>query len=124
MLEENYDKGHAEHRVAYEALQGSIHHDECEEFDDDKAQEETKKKGKQDSPKPPLGCTSHHLPPLHLRRIRAIGHNRSLRFCPRLLHYRPHVLIHSSGRSSTVQCSPQGPQKSTALAEYSCVDND
>ncbi|GKG36741.1 hypothetical protein Tco_0446914, partial [Tanacetum coccineum] len=44
MLEENYDKGHAEHRVAYEALQGSIHHDECEEFDDDKGQEETKKK--------------------------------------------------------------------------------
>ncbi|GKB85655.1 hypothetical protein Tco_0957927, partial [Tanacetum coccineum] len=28
MLEENYDKGHAEHRLAYEALQGSIHHDE------------------------------------------------------------------------------------------------
>ncbi|GJY35526.1 hypothetical protein Tco_0420904 [Tanacetum coccineum] len=44
MLEENYDKGHAEHRVAYEALQGSIHRDECEDFDDDKAQEETKKK--------------------------------------------------------------------------------
>ncbi|GJR48772.1 hypothetical protein Tco_1316875 [Tanacetum coccineum] len=44
MLEENYDKGHAEHRVTYEALQGSIHRDECEDFDDDKAQEETKKK--------------------------------------------------------------------------------
>ncbi|GKA73637.1 hypothetical protein Tco_0779939, partial [Tanacetum coccineum] len=29
MLEENYDKGHAEHRGAYEALQGSIHRDEC-----------------------------------------------------------------------------------------------
>ncbi|GJU44092.1 hypothetical protein Tco_1201358 [Tanacetum coccineum] len=61
MLEENYDKGHAEHRVAYEALQGSIHRDECEDFDDDKAQEETKKKGKQDSPKPPPG--SPPLPP-------------------------------------------------------------
>ncbi|GJU15303.1 hypothetical protein Tco_1143269 [Tanacetum coccineum] len=30
MLEENYDKGHAEHRISYKALQGSIHHDECE----------------------------------------------------------------------------------------------
>ncbi|GJR48713.1 hypothetical protein Tco_1316816 [Tanacetum coccineum] len=44
MLEENYDKGHAEHRIAYEALQGSIHRDEDEDFDDDKAQKETKKK--------------------------------------------------------------------------------
>ncbi|GJY97463.1 hypothetical protein Tco_0514373 [Tanacetum coccineum] len=61
MLEENYDKGHAEHRIAYEALQGSIHRDEDEDFDDDKAQEETKKKGKQDSPKPPPG--SPPLPP-------------------------------------------------------------
>ncbi|GJT40005.1 hypothetical protein Tco_0939870 [Tanacetum coccineum] len=44
MLEENYDKGHADHRVAYEALQDSIRRDECEDFDVDKAQEETKKK--------------------------------------------------------------------------------
>ncbi|GJU28143.1 hypothetical protein Tco_1166764 [Tanacetum coccineum] len=45
MLEEkNYDKGHADHRVAYEALQVSIHRDVCEDFDVDKAQEETKKK--------------------------------------------------------------------------------
>ncbi|GJR10653.1 hypothetical protein Tco_0793305 [Tanacetum coccineum] len=63
MLEENYDKGHAEHRVAYEALQGSIHRDECEDFDDDKAQEETKKKGKQDSPKPPPGSPPSPPPP-------------------------------------------------------------
>ncbi|GJS00867.1 hypothetical protein Tco_0317375 [Tanacetum coccineum] len=63
MLEENYDKGHAEHRVAYEALQGSIHRDECEDFDDDKAQEETKKKGKQDSPKPPPGLPPSPPPP-------------------------------------------------------------
>ncbi|GJS04397.1 hypothetical protein Tco_0320905 [Tanacetum coccineum] len=33
MLEENYDKGHADHRIAYEALQASIHRDECEDFD-------------------------------------------------------------------------------------------
>ncbi|GKB74620.1 hypothetical protein Tco_0936032, partial [Tanacetum coccineum] len=38
MMEENYDKGHAEHRVAYEALQSSIHRDEDEVFDHDKAQ--------------------------------------------------------------------------------------
>ncbi|GJX36439.1 hypothetical protein Tco_0247996 [Tanacetum coccineum] len=63
MLEENYDKGHAEHRVAYEALQGSIHRDECEDFDDDKAQEETKKKGKQDSLKPPPGSPPSPPPP-------------------------------------------------------------
>ncbi|GJW55478.1 hypothetical protein Tco_0099563 [Tanacetum coccineum] len=44
MLEENYDKGHAVHRVAYEALQDSIRPNECEDFDVDKAQEETKKK--------------------------------------------------------------------------------
>ncbi|GJU76135.1 hypothetical protein Tco_1273205 [Tanacetum coccineum] len=49
MLEENYDKGHANHRVAYEALQDSIRRDEVEDFDVDKAQEETKKKSKQDS---------------------------------------------------------------------------
>ncbi|GJZ63098.1 hypothetical protein Tco_0619519 [Tanacetum coccineum] len=47
MLEENYDKGHADHRVAYAALQDSIRRDECEEFYVDKAQEETKKKRKQ-----------------------------------------------------------------------------
>ncbi|GKC25260.1 hypothetical protein Tco_1027410 [Tanacetum coccineum] len=61
MLEENYDKGHADHRVAYEALQDSIRRDESEDFDVDKAQEETKKKSKQDSPKPPPG--SPPLPP-------------------------------------------------------------
>ncbi|GKF35259.1 hypothetical protein Tco_0108459, partial [Tanacetum coccineum] len=36
--EENYDKGHDVHRVAYEALQDSIRRDECEDFDVDKAQ--------------------------------------------------------------------------------------
>ncbi|GJU85776.1 hypothetical protein Tco_1293322 [Tanacetum coccineum] len=44
MLEENYDKGHAVHRVAYEALQDSIRRDECEDFDVDKAQEELRRK--------------------------------------------------------------------------------
>ncbi|GJV70995.1 hypothetical protein Tco_1490990 [Tanacetum coccineum] len=63
MLEENYDKGHAHHRVAYEALEDSIRRDECEDFDDDKAQEETKKKNKQDSPKPLPGSPPSPPPP-------------------------------------------------------------
>ncbi|GKG18960.1 hypothetical protein Tco_0376059, partial [Tanacetum coccineum] len=63
MLEENYDKGHADHRVAYEALQVSIRHDECKDFDVDKAQEETKKKSKQDSPKTPPGLPPSPSPP-------------------------------------------------------------
>ncbi|GKE71398.1 hypothetical protein Tco_1529470, partial [Tanacetum coccineum] len=63
MLEENYDKGHANHRVAYEALQDSIHRDEIEDFDVDKAQEETKKKSKQDSPNTPPGSPPSPPPP-------------------------------------------------------------
>ncbi|GJV03035.1 hypothetical protein Tco_1336604 [Tanacetum coccineum] len=63
MLEENYDKGHANHRVAYEALQDSIRRDEIEDFDVDKAQEETKKKSKQDSPNTPPGSPPSPPPP-------------------------------------------------------------
>ncbi|GJZ73196.1 hypothetical protein Tco_0637342 [Tanacetum coccineum] len=63
MLEENYDKGHADHRVAYEALRDSIRRDESEDFDVDKAQEEKKKKSKQDSPKPPPGSPPSPPPP-------------------------------------------------------------
>ncbi|GJY92800.1 hypothetical protein Tco_0508582 [Tanacetum coccineum] len=39
MLEENYDKGHEDHKMAYEALQKSIIRDESEKFDADKAEE-------------------------------------------------------------------------------------
>ncbi|GJW99205.1 hypothetical protein Tco_0181013, partial [Tanacetum coccineum] len=63
MLEENYDKGHTIHRAAYEALRDSIRRDESEDFDVDKAQEETKKKSKQDSPKPPPGSPPSPPPP-------------------------------------------------------------
>ncbi|GJV91826.1 hypothetical protein Tco_1539639 [Tanacetum coccineum] len=63
MLEEHYDKGHAKHRVAYEALQDSIHRDENEDFDVHKAQEETKKKNKQDSPNTPPGSPPSPPPP-------------------------------------------------------------
>ncbi|GKC28983.1 hypothetical protein Tco_1036277 [Tanacetum coccineum] len=63
MLEENYDKGHANHRIAYKALQDSIRHDESEDFDVDKAQEETKKKSKQDSPNTSPGSPPSPPPP-------------------------------------------------------------
>ncbi|GJR79600.1 reverse transcriptase domain-containing protein [Tanacetum coccineum] len=55
MLEENYDKGHEGHKMAYKALQKSIICDESEKFDADKAEERTKKKSKQDSSKTPPG---------------------------------------------------------------------
>ncbi|GJR38937.1 hypothetical protein Tco_1214621 [Tanacetum coccineum] len=63
MLEENYNKGHANHRVAYEALQDSIRCDESEDFDVDKAQEETNKKSKQDSPNTLPGSPPSLPPP-------------------------------------------------------------
>ncbi|GJR55833.1 hypothetical protein Tco_1406354 [Tanacetum coccineum] len=63
MLEENYDKGHVDHQVAYEAMQVSISRDECEDFDVDKAHDETKKKSKQDSPKTPPGSPPSPPPP-------------------------------------------------------------
>ncbi|GKA38410.1 hypothetical protein Tco_0730961 [Tanacetum coccineum] len=44
MLEENYDKGHEDHRIAYEALQQSILRDESEQFDADNAEERKKMK--------------------------------------------------------------------------------
>ncbi|GKF54972.1 hypothetical protein Tco_0165312, partial [Tanacetum coccineum] len=47
----------------YEALRDSIRRDESEDFDVDKAQEETKNKSKQDSPKPPPGSPPLTPPP-------------------------------------------------------------
>ncbi|GKB47921.1 hypothetical protein Tco_0898674 [Tanacetum coccineum] len=63
MLEENYDKGHEDHKMAYEALQKSIIRDESKKFDADKAEERTKKKSKQDSPKTPPGLPPSPPPP-------------------------------------------------------------
>ncbi|GKA02577.1 hypothetical protein Tco_0675358 [Tanacetum coccineum] len=63
MLEENYDKGHEDHRMAYEALQKSILRDESEQFDADKAEERKKMKSKQDSPKTPPGSPPPPPPP-------------------------------------------------------------
>ncbi|GJX33256.1 hypothetical protein Tco_0243111 [Tanacetum coccineum] len=63
MLEENYDKGHEDHKIAYEALQKSVTRDESKQFDADKAEERTKKKSKQDSPKTPPGLPPPPPPP-------------------------------------------------------------
>ncbi|GJR91037.1 hypothetical protein Tco_0215048 [Tanacetum coccineum] len=63
MLEENYDKGHEDHRMAYESLQKSIIRDESEQFDADKAEECKKMKNKQDSSKTPLESPPPPLPP-------------------------------------------------------------
>ncbi|GJU73084.1 hypothetical protein Tco_1264489 [Tanacetum coccineum] len=56
-------EGHANHRVAYEALQDSIRRDEIKDFDVDKAQEETKKKNKQDSLNTPAWTPPTPPPP-------------------------------------------------------------
>ncbi|GJR95756.1 hypothetical protein Tco_0267930 [Tanacetum coccineum] len=63
MLEENYDKGYEDHKMAYEALQKSILRDESEQFDADKAEKLKKKKRKQDLPKTPPGSHPPPLPP-------------------------------------------------------------
>ncbi|GJU08095.1 hypothetical protein Tco_1124525 [Tanacetum coccineum] len=63
MLEENYDKGHKDHKMAYEALQKSIIHDESDIFDADKAEKRTKKKSKKDSQKTPPGSPPSPPPP-------------------------------------------------------------
>ncbi|GKC38213.1 hypothetical protein Tco_1050597 [Tanacetum coccineum] len=55
MLEENYDKGHEDHKMAYKALQKSILRDESEQFNVNKAEKPKKMKRKQDSPKTPPG---------------------------------------------------------------------
>ncbi|GJV40583.1 hypothetical protein Tco_1419023, partial [Tanacetum coccineum] len=63
MLEENYDKGHEDHKIAYEALQQSILHDEHEQFDADKAEKLKQMKRKHDSPKTPPGSPPPPSPP-------------------------------------------------------------
>ncbi|GJW80460.1 hypothetical protein Tco_0144435 [Tanacetum coccineum] len=63
-LEENYNKGHEDHKMAYEALQTSIFRDEHEQFDADKAEKLKKIKGKQDSPKTQPGSPPPPPPPL------------------------------------------------------------
>ncbi|GKC48913.1 hypothetical protein Tco_1071658 [Tanacetum coccineum] len=63
MLEENYNKCYEDHKMAYEALQKSILHDESEQFDVDKAEKLKKMKRKQDSPKTPPGSPPPPPPP-------------------------------------------------------------
>ncbi|GJV83674.1 hypothetical protein Tco_1523572 [Tanacetum coccineum] len=108
----------SDHRVAYEALQDSIRHDECEDFDVDKAQEETKKKSKQDSlktlhgspPSPPSSSTS-------VRRIRGLLAHPEPSI---LLQAPPHHLrpVHQSGEVGQTSIAAQF-LKDNRSAEYS-----
>ncbi|GJZ86560.1 hypothetical protein Tco_0658170 [Tanacetum coccineum] len=63
MLEENYDKGHEDHKMAYEVLQQSILRDEREQFDADKDKKLKQMKRKHDSPKTPPGSPPPPPPP-------------------------------------------------------------
>ncbi|GJV38055.1 hypothetical protein Tco_1410532 [Tanacetum coccineum] len=63
MLEENYEKGHEDHRMTYKALQTSILRDESKQFDANKSEERKKMKSKQDSPKTPPGSPPPPPPP-------------------------------------------------------------
>ncbi|GJU74819.1 hypothetical protein Tco_1266224 [Tanacetum coccineum] len=87
MLEENYDKGQCLEHEEHMKLCRLIHHDECEEFDNDKAQEETKKKGLLAQP-----C---------------------LDFCPKLSPPPPRP-IHSSRRSGHRHCKAPCSQSELA----------
>ncbi|GJR28028.1 hypothetical protein Tco_1104260 [Tanacetum coccineum] len=115
MLEENYDKGHADHRVAYEALQDSISHDESKDFDVDKAQEETKKKSKQDSRNTLPGSPPPPLPPSGTSgasgTIRAFDSTQAPPLPP------PSSSTHQ-GDQSTSTAAPSS-SKTVASAEYS-----
>ncbi|GJV23059.1 hypothetical protein Tco_1375754 [Tanacetum coccineum] len=119
MLEENYDKGHDVHRVAYEALQDSIRHDECEDFDVDKAYEETKKKSKQYSPKTPPGSPPPPPPPPPppLGTSGASGTTRASDSAQALPPLPPSSSTHQGGQSTST--AAPSSSKTAALAEYS-----
>ncbi|GJU17739.1 hypothetical protein Tco_1145705 [Tanacetum coccineum] len=81
MLEENYDKGHADHRVAYEALQVSIRRDECEDFDVDKARRKLRRKVSKILQRLCLGRhLHHHLLLYHRQAHQGLLANRKPRF--------------------------------------------
>ncbi|GKD76925.1 hypothetical protein Tco_1339546, partial [Tanacetum coccineum] len=114
MLEENYDKGHADHRVAYAALQDSIRRDESEDFDVDKAQEETKKKSKQDPPKTPPGSPPSPPP---AGASGAFGTTRAFDSAQGPPSPPPSLSTHQ-GDQSTSTAAPSS-SKTAASAEYS-----
>ncbi|GKB46802.1 hypothetical protein Tco_0897555 [Tanacetum coccineum] len=111
--------GHAVQPSTYEALQGILRVMNVRTSFVDKAQEETKKKSKQDLPKTSLGRHHTHatssLPPSG-----ASGGFLSQQKPP-ILHKHPplptSVLIHSSGRSVN-QHTAQFSSKIAASAEY------
>ncbi|GKA18505.1 hypothetical protein Tco_0698420 [Tanacetum coccineum] len=113
MLEENYDKGHEDHKMAYEALQTSILRDEREQFDADKAEKLKKMKGKQDSPKTPP--ESPPPPPLSSA-SRAFGTTRASDFAQNPLPPPPHPTTHRDDQSQG--STAPGSSKIAASTEY------
>ncbi|GKC78876.1 hypothetical protein Tco_1129650 [Tanacetum coccineum] len=119
VISSNYDKGHADHRVAYEALQVFIRRDECEDFDVDKAQEETKKKSKQDSPKPLPGSppSPPPPPPPPSGASGASGTTEASDSAQAPPPPPPSSSTHQGGQSTST--AAPSSSKTTALAEYS-----
>ncbi|GKE07071.1 hypothetical protein Tco_1399089, partial [Tanacetum coccineum] len=110
-------------RAPLRALQGSpyesIRHDECEDFDDDKAQGETKKKSNQDSLKPPPGSSPLPPPPPPppsgiSRALGTTGASDSAQAPPPLP---PSSSTHQGGQSTST--AAPSSSKTVALAEYS-----
>ncbi|GJW32253.1 hypothetical protein Tco_0052285 [Tanacetum coccineum] len=106
-------------RVAYVALAYLIRRDECEDFDVDKAQEETKKKSKQDSLKTPPGSppSPPPPPPPPSGASGASGTTRSLRLCSSFLLLSFISSTHQGGQSTST--AALSSSKTAASAEYS-----
>ncbi|GJX33684.1 putative reverse transcriptase domain-containing protein, partial [Tanacetum coccineum] len=112
MLEENYDKGHEDHKMAYEALQTSILRDEREQFDADKAEKLKKMKGKQDSPKTPPGSP----PPPPSGASGAFGTTGASDSAQNPLPPPPHPTTHHDDQSQG--SAAPGSSKTAASTEY------
>ncbi|GJR50954.1 hypothetical protein Tco_1401475 [Tanacetum coccineum] len=113
MLEENYDKGHEDHKMAFEALQKSIIRDESDQFDADKAKERTKKKSKQDSPKTLPGSPPPPLPSSASGAFGPTGTSDSAQDSPPL----PPSLTTNRGDQSYSSTAP-GSSKTAASTTY------
>ncbi|GJW56996.1 hypothetical protein Tco_0103727 [Tanacetum coccineum] len=117
MLEENYDKSHEDHKMAYKALQKSIIRDESEKFDADKAEERTKKKSKHDSPKTSPG--SPPLPPPPPPPSGASGASSTTRASDSAQDPPPSPPSSTANRGDKSQSSAApGSSKTTASTEY------
>ncbi|GJU72467.1 retrovirus-related pol polyprotein from transposon TNT 1-94 [Tanacetum coccineum] len=117
MLEENYNKGHKDHKMAYEALQNSIIRDESEKFDADKAEERTKKKSKQDLPKTPPGSPPSPPPPPPPSGVSGASSITGASDSAQDPPLPPPSLTTNRGDKSQSFAAP-GSSKTTALTEY------